>query len=262
MGRLTITAQGTIFNGHAVSGGSGAGNLLTPDPREVWVCNSSTSASVLFDFGSPQSFDSIFLGFTNLQPGANWSVASGATSAASDSAHIVAQSIVEPIVAYGFDRSIGRIVHLYAKLPDVVTARYVRIDMAQSGGGLPNIRAGILVVNRCFQPTWPQELGAGRMVIDTASRDRLPGGGFAIGDGVIKSSFQFTLGDLDDAEVQAIYALARINGERRPVLVVEDPDVSTGLQERIRWCVLDRLEAYERRGAGLTRWGLRVEDWA
>lgn len=220
MGTITITAPGDIRNAVTVSSGTGTANLLTPEPREVWVSTSSASF-VIYDFGSPQPFDSVFLGFTNARPLSNWTV-STSDDGSSFANVFAARPIVEPIVAYGMDGSIGRRVHLYAKLPAPLTARFVRVALTQPSGS-PPVRAGILVVNRCFQPIWPEEFGGGRTIIDTVQRNRLPGGGFSFDDGVIKDAYQCTLGDLSDAELQTLYAMIRRQGERRPVVLVEDP---------------------------------------
>jgi hypothetical protein len=123
------------------------------------------------------------------------------------------------------------------------------------------IQAGALIVSRAFQPTWNKEWGSGRRPIDTGSREPLIGGGFGIGRGVRKRAYSWTLGDLPDAEVDAIEDIALACGETSPLVVVEDPEVDAGLVRRIHYGLFDRFEAFERKAVGVTRWSLSIIGW-
>lgn len=249
-----------VRNGDPIvsAGAATAALLLTPDPKEAWIAAGGT-VSVTHDFGSAQPWDCAFLGFTTAVAGTVWSLHAGDTAAA-DTVVLAPRPIVEPVVELGTAGTAPRIVHLLARLPALVTSRYVRITVTQPDGA-PALRAGILLLNASFVPTWSPELGGGRAPIDTGSRERLLGGGFGIGDGPVKESRQWTFGDLDDAEVDRLFALVRTRGERRPLIAVTDPEDTPGLQERICYGVLDRIEPYERRDTGKTRWAMRIESW-
>ena len=120
---------------------------------------------------------------------------------------------------------------------------------------------GVLLVGLAFQPAHNQEWGAGRQPIDTGVKDPLLGGGFGILEGARKARYRWTLGDLTEAEADALYGLALDQGETSPLLVVEDPDATMGLNERLHYGLFDGFEAYERANPSQTRWGLSVTQW-
>jgi hypothetical protein len=68
---------------------------------------------------------------------------------------------------------------------------------------------------------------------------------------------------LSDALRRQLWALALDRGERKPVLVVEEPDSedSAGANERIHYGTFDRFEAYERRDPNDTAWALSMTEW-
>lgn len=140
-----------------------------------------------------------------------------------------------------------------------VLARFITVAFNQPAN--PILQVGLLLVGVAFQPTHNREWGSGRQIVDTGSREPLLGGGFGIGEGVRKAVFRWNLGDLTDAEVESLYDMALDRGETRPILVVEDPDATTGLNERIHYGLFDRFDAYERLGPGRTTWALSVTQW-
>jgi hypothetical protein len=238
--------------GISATSGSGVDNLLTRSPKEVYQAGAS-SGTLTWDFGSTQPFDTVYLGSTNAPPGAQWSVSYGIGSG-TETIAVPTEAVIEPGLWFGVDRRYP--VHFYAKLPAPVSARYVAIQFS----GAPAFQAGKLVVSVSFQPENGREFGSGRQMIDTGSAESLLDGGFGIEDGVVKSMFRWTMGDLSDAEVAIMEAIARRSGTTRPVIVCEDPDRTPGLQERLHYGLFG-IEAFERTAPGATRWGLSVTDW-
>lgn len=82
-----------------------------------------------------------------------------------------------------------------------------------------------------------------------------------MGDGVVKAQFSFSFIDLTDAERNRLYSIKRDRGLRKPVLVVEDADLSAGQNEAIHYGVFERFQAYERTNPRKTRWAGSVLQW-
>lgn len=254
MANILILASATI--GVTVSRGTGAANLLTANPKEVWLDSASGSAAQInIDLGAAQWIDTVFLGHV-FPPaaGATWAITGGVAGFA---------DVV--LMAAGPLRAVDRA----GIFPDTshalwtgdpVFVRYLRLTVTQPAGA--PLSAGALMVGSAFTPTWNKEWGSGRRVIDTGSATALPDGGFAVVEGVRKGSYSFTLGDLTDEEVDRLYALQLAVGETLPVLVVEDPAATAGQLQRIHYGRFAGLRAYERRNPEQTRWEITIEDWA
>jgi hypothetical protein len=229
---------------------SNLANLLTPDPKEVATFNSGVTWSFDLDLGAVKSVDTAFLGY--MSGPAPFFVSFGTAQGGADVAQIVvtpqASTLVEPIY------------HGAYVLNAPVNARWIRFSPTV----VPAVAGtlGVAAVGLSIQPTWGHEFGSGRPVEDTGTVERLFSGGFGIYEGVRVGGYQWTFGDLSDAEIQALYALARDRGTTRSVLVIEDPDQTDGLNERVHWSLFDRLEVYERQAPGASRYAFKVRDWA
>lgn len=233
----------------ATLGGTVAGvaRLATPDPREATTrAGSSASRTVDIDLGSVQAIDSFFLGY------------------------VIASAFPDITVNYGiagyFDGSftvsaapggLGVFRHYFSQLSAPVNARYIRFTIAAPAGWT----AGVVNVGKSFTARWGTEYGGGRYVGDTGSATRLQGGGFAISQGVTYGGYQWTFGDLSVDETEALYLIQRRLGSTKTVLVVEDPDVSASLNERLHWGLMTKFSAYERLDPINTKWEMTVEDW-
>lgn len=145
----------------------------------------------------------------------------------------------------------------YWQLPgDTVYRIGVRFLNASAG-----LTVGIMRACERFTPTYGHEWGAGRGLIDTGTATPTKSGGFGIEAGAIKPTWEFTLGDLTDEELETLFDMLRRVGETNPLLVVEDPSATDYLDARLHYCKLQRLEKYERRAINMTKWSLRLEDW-
>lgn len=246
-------------------------NLLTFNPKEIAIIPGAAPAVNLdIDLGGLVDIDTFFLGY--LTPLFPWQYAqnnTGPTVAVYTGVNAqgetlrVANNIVFFQTPTGVANPIER--HYFAQLAAPVTARYVRFNVnAQTSGGANglHLNVGALAIGKAFTMTWGHEWGAGRPVEDTSEVERLFGGSFGINEGVTASGWQWNFGDLTDAETRELYALVRRRGISKTLLVVEDPEVTVGLNERCHWGLFDRLEPYERIAVGATRYGFRIRDWA
>lgn len=255
MGNILIV-QPLAISAVAVSRGSGAANLATPDPKEVWLDSAvSTAANLDIDFGSAQTFDTVLLGYVSPPAaGATWTLSrsndgsSWTVFKASGALRAIDSASSSPSRTHAFWNGAAQ------------TARYLRIAVTQPASN-PVLSAGLVVAGKAFVPTYNKEWGAGRRVIDTGTATALIGGGFANVQGARKAAYNWIFGDLSDAEVDALYELALAIGETSPVLVVEDPAATTGQRNRIHYGQFTGLKAYERRNPKQTRWEWTIEEW-
>lgn len=240
----------------AVSRGAGGANLLTFDPKEVWTDSAvSTAANIDLDLGAAQNVDTIALAAVyGPVAGASWTI-SGGTGGYTDFV-IKAASALRAVDATGQSPSISHALWTGA----AVNVRYIRIAVTQPAAN-PALSIGRALCGAAFVPQYGQEWGAGRGVIDTGTATRLPSGGFAVVDGARAGTYAWTLGDLSQAEYEALYALQLAVGTTGPVLVVEDPAATTAQRNRIHYGLLTSLRKFERRNPAQTRWELSMEEW-
>lgn len=253
--------------GITASRGNMVERLLTGDPREAWQdTGGSGQITIGIDLGIAQQVDTLFLGFTNAQDNATIAVSSGVANAGETQwtgAVLPAPYLNTRPRRHGFawrnklidDPYAGRI-----RVGDPILARYIDVRVTQGAGGAP-LYAGNLCAGLAFQPLLGREYGGGRGAVDTGTRERLQAGGFGMSPGLVKAAWGFTMGDLTPSEVDRLWDIVSLIGETKSVLVVEAPDATPGLAERLHWSVFDKLESYERLDPANTRWAFRVEDW-
>ncbi|WP_066550764.1 hypothetical protein [Sphingomonas sp. CCH15-F11] len=229
----------------AVSAGADGGNLLTPDPREVWTAPGS--ATIDIDLGVATAIDSIYLGYTDLSAAATWTISSATGMG-------VGLAVISPAApARAADGEGWQ--HCFVRLAAPVVTRYLRVAVTSAAA----FHAGILAVGLAFEKH--RELGGGRGLIDTGGRTDLPSGGFGTGSGVTKASLSFSFVDLTDGETARLWRIARDFGTRRPLVVVEDADLPAAQNDAIHYGVFARFSDYERREANATRWQLSHVEW-
>jgi hypothetical protein len=237
----------------ATSRGTGAQNLLTPHPLEVWVDDSAgTAATISIDLGAARPIDTIFLGHC-MPPaaGATWSITGGAAG--------YADTVVAASAAFRVPGRSPAKSHAFWH-GDAVTVRFVRITVTQAVGQ-PALSIGIVQLGKALVPAFNMEWGSGRRTIDTGTVTALPDGGFASVEGVRKSAWYWTLGDLADDERDWLHELSLDRGTTKPLLVVEDPARTAGLRRRIHYGLFSAFKTYERSSPGRTRWELSLEEW-
>lgn len=246
----------TPISAIAASRGAIAANLLTSDPKEVWVDTADGSVvNIDIDFGVAVPIDTVFLGFVSPPAaGAVWTITGGV--AAYTTLTLKASGALRSIDATGQSPTLSHA--FWAGTSQ--TVRYLRLALTQtaSAGAL---NAGIVMAGKAFTPTYNKEWGAGRRVIDTGSATGLPSGGFATVEGARKRAYAWTLGDLSTDEIDALEAIALDRGETLPVLVVEDPAATTGQRNRIHYGLFQGLRQFDRRNVKQTRWEFLIEEW-
>jgi len=112
-----------------------------------------------------------------------------------------------------------------------------------------------------FQTEYGEERGGGGLIEDTGSVERLFGGGFGIDEGVATTGYQWSFGDLQNAERRQLYQIVKRLRTTRSFLMVEEPSQTEGLNERIHWGMLRGLEVYERINPRDTKWSFKMHDW-
>lgn len=236
--------------------GSGVANLLTPSPKEVWVDTvDGSTVGINVNFDKQVVVDTVFLGFVSPPAaGATWqgmgSNPSGPVSTLFNSRTLRAVDSAS--------RAPARTHALWTGTAQAI--RYLRIELSQPAGAGP-LSAGIVMAGKAWRPGFNMEFGNGRRVIDTGTVAQLPDGGFATMEGARKRSFEWTLGDLTRAETDELEELLLDHGETVPLLVVEDPDATTGQRNRIHYGLFTGLKAYERANAVQTKWSFSFEEW-
>jgi len=225
-----------------------AARLLTPSPKEA-ALSAGGARTIDIDLGQAIPVDMITLAHTNAPDGFAFSVSYGVGGY---SEHALGNLVAAPARKVVLPR------HMLMVVDEPVTARFIRLSSAAVPAGF---YAGILSVSQAMRTQYGHEWGSGRFVVDTGSAARLMSGGFGINRGARFGGWQWTFGDLDDAETDALYAMQLRAGMTSPIIVVEDPDITAGLNERIHYGLLTRLEAFERQDTTKTRWLMRVEDW-
>ena len=230
---------------------AGAERVATPDPKEAAVAGGGGARYIDLDFAQPATFDTIFVGYTNLP-------ATGAGSLIT-----VQAGNATPTDAWlGSFASApgdgGGPQHILCGVA-VQTSRYLRISQQDMPAGAV---IGVVAVGLAWRPTWNMEWGSGRPIDDTSTVERLFGGGFGIDAGTVFTGLDWTFGDLLDVEVRQLYRIVRQLGKARSLLVIEDPDPTDGLNERLHWSLFAKLDKFERNAPENTRWAFSVTDWA
>lgn len=229
---------------------TGASRLITPDPKEAAISVGGTQ-TIDIDLGASRSIDTLFLGY--LGPGTTV----GDTFTVQYGVAAYDESTATGIMVAASDL-LTPVKHAVRIYDAPFSARYIRLSKGM-GAGSP---IGVFAASLAIRPQYGHEFGAGRTVTDTGTAERLQGGGFGINPGAIVGGWRFTLGDLQPAELTAMWALMRDRGQTKSLLIIEDPDQAGSLSDRCHWGLMTKLEAYERIDPMNTRWNLEIGDWS
>ena len=233
-----------------------ATNVLTAEPKQVAV-TSGGFPSCYADAGAPIAVDTFVLGYV-AKPGADLSAFTVHffADAGAVGASEVGQAALLPTALRAGRR------HCVLQLGAPVAERIVGFYIGGPGADAAGLEIGLFAVGRSFRPAWGSEYGSGAGVIDTGSVTRRRDGGFGIDPGARAATLQWTFGDLSDAETDALFALLMDRGETASIVAIEGADTGPITSEQVHWGRFTRIETYERLDAGITRWSLRMEDWA
>lgn len=243
--------------GIGVLAGAARPNLLTDDPREVFVgAAAGTYSEIYIDFGADVSWDTIALLNTNGNATADWGITDGTNAYGGYQGSLLVPAgtaLRTPSEDIADSRGPA-----FYQAASPRFSRYIYIQFRQGAAGSP-IQAGRLVVGKSWKPSLPRELGGGRPPIDTGSRERLPDGGLARVSGSLVSGFQWVFGDLEEADLAKLWGIIRRRRTTEPLLLVEDPGAPVA--EGLHYGTFVALERYERAIVSKSRWALTVEDW-
>lgn len=238
------------------STGTGASNLRTRDPKEVWAAGAVGTSVLQIDLGRVVTIDTIVLGYlAPVTNGATWSIKGGAASPDDGAIQGVTplHAADSPAASLSPSHALWR--------GGAVAVRYLAITVTQPAGAGP-LTAGFLVFGKAFSPELGHEWGAGRQPIDTGTSTSLPSGGFAVVEGVRKRLCTWTFGDLSRDETAQLEQIALELGSTAPGIAIEQPDVPEGLRRRIHYGLFQRWKPFERRNKVQTRWEITIEEWA
>lgn len=252
-----VTLQAAWITG-AAAAGFPASNLANEQPLVAWKGSNSGPFTIDLNLQADVSFDTVLLGFTSALAGATWEIRT-ATSAQGTGWLANAGSIRQASTPFwASSDALGPRYHGFWRAAAPFSARYLRLVI--TGGGA-NMTAGVLVVSKAFEPAFGHEWQAGRGADDLSQKERLPSGAMSVDPRAIVPTWRWTLGDLTDADLETLWGIVRRRGVSRPVLIVEDPDTTTGLHERLHYGTLKDLNEYAREAPDKTRWEFAVEEW-
>lgn len=238
-----------------VEGGSSKANLLTDDPRELYIGPAGAASAVYIDLGADREWDTIALINTNGIALSAWGVATG-TQAEANYGSTVVITYGDGVFRLPSEDQADLNGPAFYHSQSVRVSRYIYIAFGHGSGAL---QIGRLVVGKSWKPSLPREPGGGRPPIDTGSRERLPDGGLARVPGSLVSGYQWVFGDLDDADLAKLWGIMRRRRTTEPILLVEDPGAPVA--EGVHYGTFTALERYERSIVSKSRWALTMEDW-
>lgn len=233
----------------AVLGRQELARALTPNPKEA--ATTDQTGSIALDFGTAVTFDTAYMGYHTATAGQQWSVVTTDAAGANTGVLMPAQIIAAPGYGppyHGFSQGAP------------LTSRYWRIDTNNGPSNVP-FQIGVIALGSAFQTEYGEERGGGGIIEDTGTVERLFGGGFGIDEGVATTGYQWVFGDLQDAERRQLFQIVKRLRTTRSFLMVENPAQTEGLNERIHWGNLRKLEAYERIDPRNSKWALSMWDW-
>lgn len=249
MSSLIVVPPFPMQSASSSGGEASAANLLTANPKEAFSSPGSDRTITIIT-GPLRMIDTIFLGFIDIANGTNIIF----TSLDGQQDGPVQRGTVT------IQRNGSRLAHALVKLPAPVRAAGMQIGFY--GAANVPMTAGVFAMGRSFQPAGGREWGSGRRVIDTGSKERLLSGAFGVNPGARAGAWSWSMADLSDVEVESLYDMVMDLGETGDVLVVEDPDQTAGLNNRIHWGKFGTITPYERMFQQHTRWEFNIEDWA
>jgi hypothetical protein len=242
MANLTMSK---MYFATATQGATNSDNMMTPDPKEI-ATGTGGGTSIDIDLGVSLTCDTFFAGF----------ISSNVTQVALSSATGLGTGLVS-LGNLNLGPTTAARRHAFLDRA-AVSSRYWRFGFTYTG----TLLVGIIGVGASIQPTWGHEWGSGRQMIDNSLVTDLRGGGFAIERGAVKGSWNYTLGDLTDTDLAALWALTNDIGISQPVLVMEDPALTgQAMNDALHYGLLDKPDVYERLLPGTSRWSFRVQEW-
>ncbi len=250
---ITLSQNIAVAN-YTVTRGTGHGNLITNDPREIFLDGPvGNGTQINIDFGQNVAIDTVYLGNTSGAAGDTWGIAYGNAAAGAIN---ITQFFTNPLRLPSDDVAGARGPAVYV-FPAPINMRYLRITIFRPAG--QPLQVGSMIVGNALRPSYNKEIGSIRQPLDSGTRTRLDDGGLTTVAGSLISGYKWVFGDLTDAERKKIWGIIRRRRTTEPVLVIEDADDL--VEEGVHYCTLIDLEGYLRSDPTKNRWALSVEDW-
>lgn len=256
---VPLTSTMIVVSYPGVDAAFPAAGLADPQPKVVFKSSMPSGTATLYidiDLGANTAIDTVALLFTNFTAGATW-LLQGATAAAGSGA--VATLSGFGAQAFGMASTTRANPRHGFITATSVTVRYLRIIVTETA--LRVMQAGIVCIGQRWLPGFNFELGAGRKINDLSDKRTLPGGEKGIWRKAKVPVFRATWSNIVDTELRDLWSILSEVGESEPLLVIEDPDATTGQLERIHYCTIDGLDFYERSQVDKSRIDLRFEEW-
>lgn len=249
---LLVIAPAPVAAVNTTGGDPSQTNLLTNDPKEIYVRGSALDTDIVLDMGSEREVDSFFLGFTNANGDEQFHFASFTSIAAAG------QVPQGPAVEIRPEATLAARPSVLVRAPAPFSTRYVGGTVS---GGTSPWQIGRALAGLAFEASWDIEWNSGRRVIDTSKVTSLQGGGFGVEQGARKAAYSWTFGDLTNPEVEALWDIVSQVGLGNPLVVVEPSADGSRAQERTHYGLLRSLDKYERREPQASKWSFEIEEW-
>lgn len=141
-------------------------------------------------------------------------------------------------------------------------ARFLEIYIVDTAANLERlIRCGVLFVGARLAPGFNFELGSGRKIVDRSTVWELEDGGTETWRKGRTPLARARWSNLSEAELRTVWSMMANLGESEPLLWVEDPDATTGQQERIHYGTWTGLDWSERVQLEKQSIDLTLREW-
>lgn len=223
--------------------------LQHPSLGNVWRTPATvTSSAVTVDLGASRAIRCVTLLACNLS--ATGTARVKLSDVDTSSAELYDSTLLDPA---GVDATYQNLIHV---LPSDVTARYIRLELADSS--LDYLEAGRLVAGALWTPDYNYDwTEVERGTIDDSPRDLSISGEPWVEARPVRRRVRFALPWVSATELAThLDAMGRLAGRRRDVMVILDHEATSVAQETY-WGLMTEAPAVF--GAGLRAWRQSIE---
>ena len=223
-------------------------NLADPQPKTVFRSLAAVAAggkihSIYVDLGADTPIDTVAAMFMDLDQSGLIYVYATTSASGGFSTAIGARVYAGDFAPSGITRESRQFA--LAQFTSV-SRRYIVVQLVIARAIGETMQIGICALGQRIAQASNFELGSGRKVEDQSIVRTLPGGETAIERGGRTPLWRATWSNLSESELANIWSLLVEIGTSAPVLLIEDPDRTTGLSERMHYGLLTSLDFTER----------------
>lgn len=269
MGSLVIAYDDQFAQNASYSGGSWfeklpLDNLKDYDPYHIARSTDDDDASTTFllDFGFPARIDIAALINHNISAGASARLRIGPNADGSDA---LVDVTLDP-ANFGSDAKMRTLFHIIPETSPPFRARYVLWTITDESNAKGYVQIGRHITSPLFRPALNISVGAQLALIDESKITRAVDHTQYVDRRPIRRRFAGTFELLSDDEAFGdVYALQRLCGTTRPVLMIYDPDLTgDALQRTVIYGDLLELSQIEMthpvQGGNLYTWQFVIEE--